>query len=80
MEDGGTIKKVIGLEIDTTFSDGSITSNDRVTIIGESAYIDQCGRHLITRAALDASGKGNNILFDASAYVRLDNILQRINT
>jgi hypothetical protein len=54
---------------DTTFSDGSITSNVRVTIIGESPYIDQYGRHLIARAALDEPGKGNNIIFDASSYV-----------
>jgi hypothetical protein len=69
MKDGDTIKRVVGLEIDTTFSDGSITSNDRVTIIGESPYIDQYGRHLLTRAVLDEPGKGNNILFDASSYV-----------
>jgi hypothetical protein len=69
MRDGDIIKRVVGLEVDTTFSDGSITSNDKATVIGESPYIDQYGKHRIARAVLDEPLKGNNIIFDASSYV-----------
>jgi len=69
MIDGDIIKRAVGFEIDTTFSDGSITPNDRVTIIGESPFIDQNGKHWIARAVLDEPVKGNNIIFDAGSYV-----------
>jgi hypothetical protein len=69
MKDGDIIKKVLGREVDTMFSDGSITSNDRITIIGESPYIDQYGKHVVARAVLDEPVTGKNIIFDASSYV-----------
>ena len=69
MKDGGVIKRVVGLEIDSTFSDGSVTSNDRITIIGASPYIDADGKYLIATAVLDEPVKGHNIVFDAGSYI-----------
>jgi len=69
MKDGDVIRRVLGLEVDTTFPDGSITPDDRITIIGESPYNDQYGNHLKAIAVLDEPFKGNNIIFDASSYV-----------
>ena len=69
MRNGDIINRVVGLEIDTTFSDGSITPNDRVTIIGDSPYVDQDGKHWRATAVIDEPVKGNNIIFDAGSYV-----------
>src|SRR5947209_468472 len=69
MTDGDIIKRVVGLEIDTTFSDGSITLNDRITIIGESTYIDQYVKHCIATAVLYEPLTGHSIIFDAGSYV-----------
>ena len=68
MKDGDIIKRVVGLEVDTTFPDGSITANDRITIIGASPYIDAHGKHWMARAVLDEPVNGHNIIFDAGSY------------
>lgn len=69
MKDGDLIRRVVGREVDTTFSDGSITPNDRITIIGESPYIDGYGKHLIAEAVLDEPINRHNIIFDAGSYL-----------
>ena len=67
LHDGDTIQGIIGPEIESEFpNDGSITPQDRITIIGASPFIGSNGTTYTSNAVVDELQNGlGNISFDA---------------
>lgn len=64
LHDGDHITGIVGYEADAVFKDGSITSNDNVTVIGQSPFVSLGGKSLISNATLDELQSTNNIVFN----------------
>jgi hypothetical protein len=70
LHDGDNVPGSLGLEVDaTSLTDGSITHNDRITIVASSPFDDsEHHTEVIAQSVLDEPVGSPGIIFDAGSY------------